>query len=119
MLARAPIEQAASVQAANATPCRSKTRGARGGSRVCSPWSANGAKYQENSTLNAPAAPATATASGTSLARVQRARPKPWVQAYRKVPVSSSRARTGATANAPSSAGTTCSKTATASAVDQ
>ncbi len=59
------------------------------------------------------------TASGTSLARVQRVRPMPWVQAYRNVPVSSSRARIGAAANAPISAGTTCSKTAMASAVDQ
>jgi len=53
--------------------------------------------YQENSTLNAPAAAATAIASSTSLASAQRHRPKPWVQAYRKVPVSSSRASTGAT----------------------
>src|SRR5580693_3009004 len=76
-------------------------------------------KYQENRTLNAPAAAARMTASGTILARVQRARPKPWVQAYRKVPVSSSRASTGAREKAPISAGTTCSKTAMASAVDQ
>ena len=37
----------------------------------------------------------------------------PWVQANRKVPVSSSRASTGAPANAPISAGTTCRKTLT------
>ncbi len=91
MPARAPIEKAASVQAANATPRRSNSMGARGGSRVCNPWARNGPKYQENSTLNAPAAAATVTASGASLATVQRARPKPWVQVYRKVPVSSSR----------------------------
>ena len=32
----------------------------------------------------------------------------PWVQAYRKVPVSSSLASTGAPVNAPISAGTAC-----------
>jgi hypothetical protein len=64
--------------------------------------------YQVNSTLNAPAAAATTAPSSTSLASAQRPRPKPWVQAYRKVPVSSSRASTGAPANAPISAGTAC-----------
>ena len=59
--------------------------------------------------MNTPAAAATVTASSTSLASVQRHRPKPWVQAYRKVPVSISRASTGAPANAPISAGTACS----------
>ncbi len=58
--------------------------------------------------MNAAAAAVTATASGTSLPSVQRSRPMPWVQAYRKVPVSSSRASTGAPANAPISAGTAC-----------
>ena len=42
------------------------------------------------------------------MASVQRHRPKPWVQANRKVPLSSSRASTGAPTNAPISAGTTC-----------
>ena len=42
------------------------------------------------------------------MASVQRHRPKPWVQAYRKVPVSISRASTGAPANAPISTGTAC-----------
>ena len=37
--------------------------------------------YQETTTLNAPAATVTVTASGTSLATVHRARPKPWVHA--------------------------------------
>ncbi len=47
------------------------------------------------------AAAATTTASGTSLASVQRHRPMPCViQANRKVPVSSSRASNGAPANA-------------------
>ena len=73
--------------------------------------------YQENSTLNAPAAAATATASSTSLPSVQRHRPMPWVQANRKVPVSSSRASTGAPANAPISAGTACRRTLTTIAV--
>ena len=41
----------------------------------------------------------------------------PWVQAYRKVPVSSSRASTGAPANAPISAGTACRRTLTTIAV--
>ena len=53
----------------------------------------------------------TATASGTSLASAQRHRPKPWVQANRKVPVSSSLASTGAPTNAPISTGTTCRMT--------
>jgi len=66
--------------------------------------------YQEYSTLNAPAAAATATANSTSLPSVQRSRPMPWVQANRKVPVSSSRASTGAPANAPISAGAACRK---------
>ena len=51
------------------------------------------------------------------MASVQRHRPKPWVQANRKVPVSSSRASTGAPANAPISAGTACRKTLTTIAV--
>ena len=41
----------------------------------------------------------------------------PWVQAYRKVPVSSSRASTGAPVNAPIRAGTACRKTLTKIAV--
>src|SRR6516225_9893627 len=106
--ARAPIAKAASVQAANATPRRPNTSGS---SVIWLPSAKNGWKYQENSTLNAPAATVTTTASGTSLATVQRVRPKPWVQAYRKVPVSSSRASTGAPTNAPISAGTACSRT--------
>ena len=57
----------------------------------------------------APPAAATTIPSSTSLASVQRHRPKPWVQAYRNVPVSSSRASTGAPTNAPISAGTACS----------
>ena len=73
--------------------------------------------YQENSTLNAPAAAVTTTASSTSLASVQRHRPKPCVQANRKVPVSSSRASNGAPANAPISAGTACRKMLTMIAV--
>ena len=73
--------------------------------------------YQENSTLNAPAAAATATASSTSLPSVQRHRPMPWVQAYRKLPVSISRASTGAPANAPISAGAACRKMLTKIAV--
>ena len=68
-------------------------------------------------TLNAPAVAATATASSTSLPRVQRHRPMPWVQAYRKVPVSSSRASTGAPVNAPISGGTACRRTLTKIAV--
>ena len=56
-------------------------------------------------------AAASTTASATSLASAQRHRPKPWVQANRKVPVSSSRASTGAPANAPISTGTNCRKT--------
>src|SRR5260370_22686753 len=111
MPARAPIAKAASVQAANATPRRSNTIGPNG---ICQPSAKNGWKYQENSMLKAPAAAVTVTASGTSLASVQRHRPKPWVQAYRKVPVSSSRASTGAPTNAPISAGTTCSRAAIA-----
>ena len=58
--------------------------------------------------MNAPATAVTAIASGTSLPTVQRSRPMPWVQAYRKVPVSSSLASTGAPMNAPISTGTTC-----------
>ena len=46
------------------------------------------------------------------MASAQRHRPKPWVQAKRKVPVSSSLASTGAPTNAPISAGTTCSRMA-------
>ena len=67
--------------------------------------------YHEYGTLNAPAAAVTATASRVSLAAAQRARPKPWVQMNRNVPVSSSRASTGAPTNAPISTGTSCSRT--------
>ena len=48
---------------------------------LLSPAPKIGWTYQETSTLNAPAAAVTATASGTSLATVHRVRPKPWVQA--------------------------------------
>ena len=65
----------------------------------------NGWKNQVNTWLNAQVTAVIATASSVSLATVQRTRPKPWVQAYRKVPVSSSRASTGAPAKAPISAG--------------
>ena len=51
------------------------------------------------------------------MASAQRHRPKAWVQAYRKVPVSSSRASTGAPANAPIRAGTACRKILTIIAV--
>src|SRR6516165_1983090 len=107
MPARAAIEKAASVQAAYATPRRSNRAGASG---VPKCTAKNGWKYHQDSTLRAPAAAATAIASGTSLASVQRHRPKPCVQAYRNVPVSSSRASTGAPTNAPSSAGASVSK---------
>jgi hypothetical protein len=42
----------------------------------------------------------------------ERARPKPWVQAYRKVPVSSSLASTVSSANALISAGTAWNRAA-------
>src|SRR5690242_13883663 len=96
--ARTPIAKAASVQAANATPSESNRSVANG---IAYPAAKNGLAYQENSTVNAPAAAATTTASNTSLPIAQRDRPMPWVQANRKVPVSSSRASTGAPANAP------------------
>jgi hypothetical protein len=52
----------------------------------------------------APAAAVTTTARATSLASVQRHRPKPWVQAKRKVPVSSSASRCDdSTTDTPSS----------------
>ena len=56
--------------------------------------------------LNAPAATATTTASDTSFAVAHRARPKPWVNTYRNVPLSNTPASNGAPANAPISAGT-------------
>ena len=62
-------------------------------------------------------ATATVTASGTSLASVHRCRLTPSVQAYRKVPVSSSRASTGAPTNAPISKGTAISTVPTVCAV--
>src|ERR1700722_10049827 len=108
--ARAPIAKAASVQAVKATSRRSNTSVAHG---MAYPAAENGRRYQENSTLNAAAAAATATPSVTSLPSVQRHRPKPWVQANRKVPVSISRASTGAPANAPITGGTTCRKALT------
>ena len=45
------------------------------------------------------------------MASDQRHRPKPWVQAYRKVPVSISLASSGAPTNAPISAGSACRMT--------
>src|SRR5580658_11231483 len=77
MPASAPIANAASVQAASATPYRSNTVARYG---VSSPLATIGLKYQENRTPNAPAAATTVTASSPSLATVQRHRPIPWVQ---------------------------------------
>ena len=102
-----PIAKAVSVHAANATGRVSNTVAEN---TVRSSCARNGQKNQVNTTLNAPATAVTAIASSTSLAIANRARPKPWVQAYRKVPVSSSRASTGAPANAPISTGTSCIK---------
>ncbi len=100
-----PIANAVSVQAASATPRRSKSVGYSG--PLLSPAPKIGWTYQETSPLNAPAASVITTASGTSWAMVHRERPKPWVHAYRKVPVSSSLASSGAPVNAPISAGIT------------
>ena len=58
--------------------------------------------------MSAPVATVTTAPSATTLASVHRHRPKPWVQANRKVPLSNSRASNGAPRNAPTSAGTTC-----------
>src|SRR6266481_6183062 len=110
MPARAPIANAANVQAANVTQRRSNSSGVNG---ELLPSEKNGWTYQENTRLVTPAAAATVTASGTSLASAQRHRPNPSVQVYRNVPVSSSRASTGA----PISAGTVCSMTEPASAL--
>ena len=79
MPARAPIANAASVQVAKAIPRRSKMVGYSG--PFSSPAPQSGWTYQETSTLMAPAATATATASGAILATDHRDRPKPWVQA--------------------------------------
>ena len=54
MPASAPIANAASVQAASATPRRSKMVGYSG--PLLSPAPKSGWMYQETSTLNAPAA---------------------------------------------------------------
>ena len=57
--------------------------------------------------MNPQVTPVTTTASSSSLLTAQRTRPHPWVQANRNVPVSSSRASSGAPRNAPSTTGTT------------
>lgn len=95
--------KAASVQAANEMPRVSNTVALKT-PMPCS--DANGPKNQENTRQNAQAATVTPIARSTSSAAVCRARPMPCVQVYRKVPVSSSLASTGAPAKAPSSAGT-------------
>jgi hypothetical protein len=65
----------------------------------------NGWKYQVTRAPNAAVATARTTARSTSLGSAQRQRAKPWVQAYRKVPVSSSRASTGAPGERPDQRG--------------
>ena len=96
------MAKATRVQAANAIPCVANTVAENTVRLSCA---RNGWKNQTNTWLNAPATAVTATASSASLAMVHRSRPKPCVQAYRKVPVSSSLASTGAPANAPIRAG--------------
>src|ERR1017187_6096341 len=110
----APRANAASVQAAKSTPRRLNSCGASAPSSFSAK---NGWQYQENSRLNAPAAAVTAIASSASLATAQRSRPQPWVQANRNVPVSSSRASSGAPTNTPTSTGITSRMTATSTAV--
>ena len=101
----APRQNAASVQAANAMPRVSNTVAA---STFMSSWDRNGSKNHVNSWLNAQAGTVMTTASMAILAIVRRTRPTPCVQAYLKVPVSSSRARSGAPANMPRSTGRSC-----------
>ena len=55
--------------------------------------------------MNAPAAAVSAAAGSTSVLTAHRPRPAPWVQANLNVPVSNSRASSGAPTNAPSSTG--------------
>ena len=99
---KTPIAKAASVQAGNARPRVTNTVAAPG----VMPWFCmGGPKNQANSSPRAPDTAASTIAISTILASVDRTRPKPCVQAYRNVPVSSSLASTGAPANAPISTG--------------
>ena len=66
-----------------------------------SPPSTSGWLCQLTSAPNAAMITATPTAPGTIAASAHRIRPTPWVQVKRNVPVSNSRASTGAPAKAP------------------
>ena len=91
--ANTPMAKAARVQAAKSTPRRSNSCGANWPSWPCGEERLEVPGEQQ---AEASAAAVTAAASSASLAIVQRARPQPWVQANRNVPVSSSRASSGA-----------------------
>ena len=104
---RAPIAKAASVQAANAIPFRSKIAS----ELCCHTARPRNGRVPRVRHAERPGGGRDRDREQGQLGRRPAGPPKPWVQMNRNVPVSSSRASTGAPGPTPISTGTSWSRT--------